>query len=159
MLAAYQVRVNYEIGDGITRALHRVLMKSALSREIGSYYLSVAVGTKGNESSFVFEAVKKKNKDLFFFGKSVTGAEEITQEEMDSYTTKSGQNKIVEKLFKRHETEFWRCGYCVLNFSRKDNCKKQQWDPRRLKSHCKAIPAGDRNHKNPLKIIGPITAE
>ena len=46
--------------------------KSCLTREKGSYYLGVAVGTKGSESSFVFEAVKKKNKDLFFFAATVT---------------------------------------------------------------------------------------
>ena len=117
------------------------------------------MGTKRDESAFVFEAVKKKNKDIFFLGKGTVGIEEISEEEMNSYTTQEQQNKFVEKLFKRHGTEFWRCGYCSVNFSRKDNCKRHQWDPRRQKSHCKAIPAAKRNFKNPLKVIGPVTVE
>ena len=133
--------------------------QKCLTREEGSFYPGVDVGTIGDRSSFVFEAVKKKNKDSFFFGKNTARVEEISKEEMDSYPTQKEQNKYVSRLFKRHGTEFWRCGYCGFNFSRKDACKRHQWDPRRQKSHCKAIPASNRNHKNPLKIIGPITAQ
>ena len=115
MLAAYQARIDYEIGDEVTRELHRFLMKygkRALTREDGSYHLGVAVGTRNDESSFIYEAVKKKNKDLFFFGKNIGGVEEISQEEMDAYATQEEQNKVVTKLFKRHGTEIWRCGHC-----------------------------------------------
>ena len=113
MLAAYQARVDYEVGDSITRELHHFLMKhgkGALTREKGSYYLGIAVGTKNDESAFVLEAVKKKNKDIYFFRKNTGNVEEISREEMDSYSTQEEQNKIVKKLFKQHVSQFWKCG-------------------------------------------------
>ena len=58
MLAAYQARVDHEIGDPITRQPHRVLMKygkRALTREDGSYHLGVSVGALKDESTFVYE--------------------------------------------------------------------------------------------------------
>ena len=132
MLAAYQARVHHEIGDQITRQLHRVIMKygkRALTREDGSYHRGVSVGTQKDDSAFVYQAVKKKNKDLFFLGKGTVGIEEISAEEMNSYATQEQQNKFFEKLFKRHGTEFRRCGYCSLKFWRKDNCKRHQSIP------------------------------